>query len=463
MKQTLLFITAISLASLNVALAQSGHVMNGVGPIDQGMSGAGMAAPQDALTALHWNPASLFAVSGRSLDIGLQIMKPTGSVRSTVDVGAFGQLPNFLDPTGPPMVPYPWASLDGTTDSDPGVFPIPSIGFVQSSEDSRFAFGFSAFGVGGFGVDYAGSPMPLGSLPDNAILSPQRGELGMGFGALASEFMLLQASPTIAYKINDRVSVGIAPTFNLAALDLSVFPATAPTFVNTPLGPQPMYPDAPRAWATGIGFQAGVQANTAAGLQVGLSFKSPQKFGEFEYSPELTGAPDYSFQMDYPMIISGAVAYTGVEGLLLAGDVRYIDFENTEGFSETGFDQMGAVRGFGWSSITVVAVGAQYEVAEDLPVRVGYSYNPSPIDESTAFFNSPAPAIVSHHVSGGFSYMIREGLQFSLAAQFGLENDVTGNWMTIDPGTGATVGIPGTTITNTLSTLTVIGGVHLSL
>ena len=46
------------------------------------------------------------------------------------------------------------------------------------------------------------------------------------------------------------------------------------------------------------------------------------------------------------------------------------DDSNTTGFDETGFDQTGAVKGFGWSSILVVAVGAQYEVAEGFPIRV---------------------------------------------------------------------------------------------
>ena len=79
------------------AQAQTGHVLNGVGPIDQGMSGAGMAAPQDALTALHWNPAAIFAVPGKTLDIGLQMMMPSSTITTTVQAGDFG--PGF----GPPV------------------------------------------------------------------------------------------------------------------------------------------------------------------------------------------------------------------------------------------------------------------------------------------------------------------------------------------------------------------------
>ena len=158
MKRLLLLSFVACLAA--TTQAQTGHVLNGVGPIDQGMSGAGMAMPQDALTALHWNPASIFAVPGQSLDISLQVMMPTGSLSSTVGVGAFGQIPG---PAGP--MPFPWAALDGSTDSDAGVFPIPSLAYARAQPDSRIAFGVSAFGVGGFGVDYASWGSTLGSDP----------------------------------------------------------------------------------------------------------------------------------------------------------------------------------------------------------------------------------------------------------------------------------------------------------
>lgn len=429
------------------AQAQSGHVLNGVGPIDQGMSGAGMAAPQDALTALHWNPAAIFAVPGKTLDIGLQMMMPSSTITTTVQAGAFG--PAF----GPPV------TMSGSTDSEAGPFPIPSLGFVYAPEDSKLAYGFSVYGVGGFGVDYEGSQ-------SNPILTPQMPQGGMGFGALESAFMLLQISPTVAYRINDRVSVGFAPTLNFASLELSVFPGTAPQFIDafgTPNIPQddlPLYPDAPATWATGYGFQAGLHAVINEDVSFGLSFKSPQSFDDFEYEPETAGAPDYTFQMDFPMIVSGALAYTGVEDLLLALDVRYIDYANTTGFDEVGFDDNTfAVKGFGWDAITVVAIGAEYLVAEGFPVRVGYAFNNSPISDDVAFFNAPAPALVEQHISAGFSYDITEKVKFSMSGQYAPNVENTGIWKNpMFPG-GEN---PATSITNELSTLTLIGGVSIS-
>lgn len=121
-------------------MAQTGHVLNGVGPIDQGMSGAGMAAPQDALTALHWNPAAIFAVPGKTLDIGIQFMMPTSSITSSAQQNAFG--PPEMGGFGPPM------TFEGSTDSGAGPFPIPSIGYVHNPEGGRLAWGFSMYGVG---------------------------------------------------------------------------------------------------------------------------------------------------------------------------------------------------------------------------------------------------------------------------------------------------------------------------
>jgi len=439
--------TLIVFSMTMASMAQSGHVMNGAGAVDQSMSGAGMAAPRDVQTALHWNPASLFGIPGTSLDFSLQYMLPTSSVSSTVQAGAFG--PGF----GPPV------TMTGKTDSDIGGFPIPSFAYAKVNPDSRFAYGISAIGVGGFGVDYAGSS-------SNPILTPQMPQGGMGFGAINSTFMLLQLSPTVAYKITDDIWIGFAPIFNMASLELSVMPGAAPQFIDvfgTPGVPQddlPLYPDAPAAWANGYGFQAGIHANLENDISLGLSFKSAQKFDDFKYEPTTAGAADYTFRMDFPMIISGAVAYTGTENLLLAADVRYIDYANTKGFDDSGFDQRFAVKGFGWESITVVAIGAEYMMREGLPVRVGYSWNSSPIGEDVAFFNVPAPALVQQRFSAGFSFDIKEGITASFAGQYGLKGDVTGEWKNpMFPG-GTN---PATSVTNELSTLTFIGGVHITL
>ena len=40
----------------------------------------------------------------------------------------------------------------------------------------------------------------------------------------------------------------------------------------------------------------------------------------------------------------------GVERLLVAFDLRYVDYRNTNGFRDTGFSPQGALRGLGWDA-----------------------------------------------------------------------------------------------------------------
>ncbi len=432
------FAMLVALAFLSAtAWAQTGHVLNGVGPVDQAWGGAGMANPQDGLTALHWNPASITTLPGNSLDLSLQMLIPTGDLASTVEPGAFG-------PFGPPV------RMSGDTNSEAGPFPIPAVGFVYAPDASRWAFGLSAFGVGGFGVDH-----PLD--PTNPILTPQPPG-GMGFGSISSEFALLQVSPTAAYRLSDKVSIGFAPTLNYATLRVTPFPAAPPSDANG--DGFPTYSAAPKTGTLGYGFQVGLQITDLSGFNLGASFKSNQNFDPFEFNgQDEAGNPrTFSFDMDYPMIVSAGLSYTGLARWTFVADVRYIDFEHTNGFDQVGFDQVGAVKGFGWKSIMVVATGLQYDLTPRLPVRLGYAYNDNPIGSDVVFFNTPSPAIIRHHLAGGFSYVLSKKVTASFAAQYGFKNDVNGHWQHPQFGT-----VPGTSVDCELSTLTFIFGVHVGL
>lgn len=417
--------------------AQTGHVLSGVGAVDEGMAGVGTANPQDGLSALHWNPAAITGFERTSIDVSLQILSPTGHISSRVDQNAFGSM-------------GPGQTMQGETSSEAGPFMIPALGIIYVPDHSRFRFGFSALGVGGFGVDYK-TEMP------NAITTPQPPN-GMGFGAIRSEFQLLQLVPTVAYQLTDKLSVGFAPVYNVSTLEVNPFPGASPDDANNDYFPS--YPKGPRTSASGFGYQAGLQLRDLAGFHLGLTYKSTQKFNDlnFDSYDESGNERTFSFNMDYPRIISFGIGYSGIAGLELMGDIRYIDFENTDGFREAGFDQTGAITGFGWKSIMVYALGLQYSVTDRLPVRFGYSYNQNPIRSEYAFYNVSSPAIVEHHLSGGLSYKLSRISTLSLAAQYGFENSIHGEW--VNPQMGS---IAGTDVENRLSTLFLVAGVSFGL
>ncbi len=419
------------------AYGQAGHVLNGVGPVDQSWAGAGTAIPQDISSALHWNPAALTTFDGSHVEVSLQLMFPTGELSSAVSQGAFG-------PFGPAQ------DLQGTTPSDAGVFPIPAAAYSVRSPGSSWAFGLSAFGVGGFGVDYAQST-------SNPILTPQPPN-GMGFGAISSEFGLFQASASVAYQINESVSVGLAPTFNIGTLTVIPFPAATPNDANG--DGFPSYPSAPVDATYGFGAQGGILVESELGWNVALSFKSRQYFSDFNFETEdeLGEVSVTSFRLDYPMIVSAGVGYT-LDKLTLAADLRYIDFSNTPGFDKSGFDETGAVQGFGWDTIMLGAIGLQYELVEGAQLRVGYSYNENPVKDDVAFFNVSAPAIIQHHLAAGFSVIVNPTIRLSAAAQYGLSNSIEGQWY----NPAAAGAVANTSVASDLSTFTAIFGASITL
>ncbi|MDX1585763.1 MAG: outer membrane protein transport protein [Balneolaceae bacterium] len=406
--------------------AQTGHVMSGVGAIDQSMSGAGtVALPLDGLSGIYANPSTLTQFDGLMLDVSLQIMQPSGTLYSTVQENAFG--PSF-----------PNATISGATESTAGPFPIPALAITYMPEKSNWAFGFSAYGVGGFGVDYE-------MTPTNPITTPQAPN-GFGFGAIPSEFQLLQMAPTVAYRLSPNFSIGFSPLVNRSALEVRPFPAATPDDGNG--DGFFSYPDGPKTSAWGFGYSVGLNLRNVSDFHFGVSYKSIQHFEDLNFnSTDEAGNPrSFAFNLDYPSILTGGFSYTGINRVLMAFDVKYIDFARTDGFEKKGYDATGAVQGFGWNSIYVYTTGIQYQLTDRLPVRFGYSYNTCPIDHDDSFFNVSAPAIIQHHISTGASYDITSKVQLNAAFQYGFKNSTEGQW--ISPQGSMT----GTEVRNELST-----------
>lgn len=234
-------------------------------------------------------------------------------------------------------------------------------------------------------------------------------------------------------------------------LEVNPFPGARPD--------QTGYPDGPQTSATGWGFQAGIHAADLNGFHVGVSYKSTQRFSAYEFD---AGQRAFSFELDYPRILSAAVGYSGLERFQVVADVRYIDFANTEGFDTAGFDQYGAVTGFGWNSIVAVATGVEYELTSRVPIRVGYAFNENPIDDDVAFYNVASPAIVQHHVSGGLSYRFSDAVMLSAAVQYAPASAVECPMQ--NPQHQQIFGtpeMPGTNVKTELSTVTAVMGVNV--
>ena len=405
-----------------VSHAQMGHVLNGVGPVNQSMGGAAPGVAVDASGALHWNSASIAGLGHNEFTFGFELLIPDATVQSSI--------------TSP-------GPMSGSSSSDAGDSPIPSFGFVFNFPNSRWVFGLGAYGLSGFGVDYAASS-------SNPILMPPPN----GFGSIYSQFQMLQIAPTFAYKLDDHWSVGVAPTVNQAQLAINPASFSSPNGDGT-------YPDGRSAAKTwGFGAQVGLYYQNENGFSAGLSHKTTQDFDKFKFnSTDASGGyRPLSFDMDFPAITSLGVGYSGEDDLKLAADVRYIDYANTNGFDTAKFNPDFSVNGFGWDSILVLAVGAQYRFSEHWQGRIGYSFNENPIPDATSTYNIPAPAVIQHHLSLGIGHCFTENTCLDFGYRHGFENSIEGPM--VDPATGNSV--PGTSVKNSLSSDSFLVGFRLS-
>lgn len=398
--------------------SQTGHVLQGSGAVNFSMGGASTALPVDVLGALQWNPASISVFEQSEVGLSVAYFTAAPSLYAKV---------NMPDGQGGVM------TVEGTTEDEMGASPLPSLGAVFAMPDSKFTFGVSAFGISGFGVDYPETTnLPLPTNPNfdptnsNPLLYPQN---MMGFGHLNSEYQLMQLGLTAAYEVVEGLSVGLAPTFNYSSLLIQPVPIAAPSENGYAIGE--------RTSALGYGFQAGVFYMTDMGLNFGLAYKSPQWFQDLEIDGKYldgSAAPTANFNLDYPAIITAGVGYKA-ELFDVALDYRFINYENTDGFAETGWViaengyPNGAVAGFGWKNVNVIAAGVQLKMIEKVPIRLGYTYSSNPITEDNVFFSVAAPAVIEHAVQLGFSYEITDNFNLSLAYHRGLATEVSGQIM----------------------------------
>ena len=350
--RTLGMLLAAILATCSLAMGQ-GIALRGVSPVNESMGGAATGCPIDSAGAIHWNPASISGLPSSDISFGLELILPTERLSSSVSAG-----------------PY---TLSGSDRGEPGVSPMPDMAFVHKSPDSPWSWGVGLFCVGGSSVNYPASLT-------NPILTPQP-PYGLGLGQLSANVDVFQIVPTVSYELNERLSIGFAPTVTVAKLYAS------PLF----LGPQnDANGDSFGTWPSGVGtryvwgggFQVGMYYTTDVGWHFGAALKSPQWMEQFRYkSQDELGRPlDIGFQLNYPLIASVGASYSGFENWILACDLRYFDYANTLGFRNDGFSPEGALQGLAWNSIMSVAVGGNgdWAIAGRSAPAIASTRTPSP-------------------------------------------------------------------------------------
>ncbi len=465
LKYTLTSAALAAVVASPLAHATNGYFKIGYGSKNRGLAGAGMAFGQDTM-APAINPATLtevFTESDDRVDFGLELFKPEER-QATVDATGLAT-PDFG--AGPRQ--GRWAHQN----SGSNAFVIPSFG-IGSDLGNDFFVAVTAVANGGLNTRYGNPDTGFGNLYTDAFApvigdtsssnfqpgpSGFAGVLELGFGVPASvidpnlaqlylnpnttpslgqNLAQILITPTLAYKINEHHSIGIAPAIGLQsfrAYGLGLFQA----FSSRP----DKVTDNGNDQAWGYGVRVGYQGKYGD-FSFGASYTSKIYMDEFD---DYEGLFAEQGDFDAPAIWGGGIAWRATSKLTVAADVTRIEYGDVDALANEGPTAneflsgfVGALTGdsslisnplgtnngwgFGWDDIWVYKLGVNYDHNREWTFRAGFNYAPVPYNNSQALFNVLAPAVVEKHATVGFTYNFIPNAEFTMAYMHAFNNDL---------------------------------------
>ena len=275
MKRSVNFAAAafvLAVLSSNV-FATNGDNMIGVGPTSRSMGGTGIAAPQDAISAIFSNPAALSQITGSQFNFAGTYFAPT--VKATV------------------IQPGPFGGDWKATSQDAG-YSIPAIGLTTPMND-KMNFGIAAYGVSGMGVDYRGKD------PSNTN----------------TKVSVMKFVPAVSYK-SGALSYGAGLDIDYQAADFGAGLSHNYSF-GARLGAGYEY----KAWNFGLTYVTPQNVKHERIYDFDGKGGPSQTFNGYE-TLELENPGQYGF----------GASYKGLDKWIFSADVKYVDWANAKGYKD---------------------------------------------------------------------------------------------------------------------------------
>jgi long-chain fatty acid transport protein len=349
-----------------------------------GTASAGWAALANDASTAFTNPAGMTRLDRSQLLVGAQPLIITSKFNSS-----------------------PATTFGGTDGGNAGGV-IPSLGgyYVHSVSD-RLKLGFSLLSYFGLGIDYG----------DNWVGR---------YWVEKSDFLTLNMSPSVAYKVNDWLSIGVM--FNVLYSKLNTQSAVQNFFAEA--DGQLKYED--DDFGFGGGF--GLLIEPRKGTRFGVTYYSPVNLS-FNDTPELKGVGPILGRVLERLGMNGrnvGMGFTIPQWIMVSGYQQITDKLAIMGnFGWQDWSQFGNVdislsvnpettRSFnnnlGFKDTWHTAIGVQYRVSEPWLLSAGFAYDSSPSDASN---RSPdLPFDRNFRYAAGVQYDWSKNLTLGLAYEF---------------------------------------------
>lgn len=253
---------------------------------------------------------------------------------------------------------------------------------------------------------------------------------------------MVTIAPAVSYKINEIVSVGASLNINYGMFSIKTH---AGNIDNFDLG---QYEESLNGWGIGATFGVLVKANEM--LSFGATVRTPSKVkldGNVNISNIDLLGPNYKTQsaaerdVTWPWWIAGGAAFRPMDDLILTADLQWTQWSKVDEFVTRYKDpywnlMMTAsgqnIRPMKWKDTLQIRFGAEYRLYQNVAIRGGYYYDPSPVPAKT--LNALLPSFNFNVITLGVGYSLN-GLvmDFGFEMLFGKKREVNyANWL-FDP------------------------------
>jgi long-chain fatty acid transport protein len=370
-------LTVFGVLCLVLAISMAAHATNGtnligIGPIARSMGGVGIAAPQDAISAVFANPAAMCFGAycpGSEFNFSGTLFMPKVDAKVTQGTSTF-------DANG-----------------DDKVYAIPAIGISApiTASPRPLRFGLAAYGVSGLGVDYRNTDLD-----------------GTVQGAY-TQLQIMKFAPALAYQLRDNLSIGLAVHVDYSSLDLR----------NG------------SSFGYGVGVQAGVIYRPTDILSLGLNYVSPQNV---EHKNVVAFGGSQDLDLESPQQLGFGAAVTLFDKLLLEGDVKWLNWSDAKGYKDFDWDdQWVFALGAQYEVIPKLFLRAGYNYGKN-PVKEHNGWTPAGTTNVQGMgFPDPAyeemriigfPAVVEHHLTAGIGYEFSPKFALNLGYVHAFEQNI---------------------------------------
>ena len=375
----ILAVLMFTLLLVPAAQATNGTNLIGIGPISRAMGGGGVAAPQDAVSAIFANPAAICFgpfCPGSSVDFAGTYFDPTVNGKIT------GILPT---------------PVEGESNLNP--FMVPAIG-VSMPINPRWRFGIGMFGVSGLGADYKGTPIYPGPVPPN-----------VGF-PIYTQLQTMKFAPNLAWLITDNFSVGGSLEIVWQNLDLGA--------------------------GSSHGYTAGLQLGALykiGAFQIGGSYTTPESVTHERVADLDQNGTFDDLKIESPQSFKLGVAWVPGSPWLVEFNYKWYGWSSADGYGDFGWDDQ-SVFGLGaqWRPIDKWAFRLGYNYGKT-PIKNNSGFNPGGFTDvqglsvPTALYEALRvvgfPALAEQHFTAGVGYDITENFILNLSLMYSPEETLT--------------------------------------